>query len=189
MQWGGRGIGLLLLLLFAGLALTLQARVEVPGLSQLLPAAGGGSELFDAPARRDGPNRQLVREGKVIVPNSNQPVARVRDLPVDKRSSASPTVEPAGERPTASRVHPTTTTSAAPPSTAPRVQSSPIQEPSPTATPTARSRSPNAAIPRENPNAQSSNANATGQAKVKGEGKGKGGNALSTEAAVDSTTP
>ena len=188
MQWGGRGIGLLLLLLFAGLALTLETRVELPGLSRLLPAAGGGSELFDAPARRDGPNRQLVREGKVIVPNtSNQPVARVRDVPVHKPSTASPTVEPAGEHSTVTRVQPTATTSTAPPSTEPRVQSSPTQEPSPTARP----RNPNAAIPRENPNAQSpnANANATGQAKVKGKGKGEGGNALSPEAAVDSTTP
>ena len=188
MQWGGRGIGLLLLLLFAGLALTLQARVEVPGLSRLLPAAGGGSELFNA--RRDGPNRQLVREGKVIVPNTtNQPVARVRDLPVHKPSSASPTVERSGERSTATQVRPAVTTSAAPPSTAPRVQSSPAQEPRPTASPTARPRNPNAAIPRENPNAQSSNANATGDAQVKGKGKGRGGNALSPGAAVDSTTP
>jgi hypothetical protein len=57
MQWAGRGIGLLLLLLCAGLALTLQSRVQVSGLRQLLPKIDGILELFHAPARRTGQDR------------------------------------------------------------------------------------------------------------------------------------
>ena len=58
LQWSGRGVALILLLLCAGLALTLDTRVEVPVLSRLLPAGGLGSELFDAPKRRVRQNPQ-----------------------------------------------------------------------------------------------------------------------------------
>jgi hypothetical protein len=181
MQWGGRSIGLLLLLLLAGVALTLETRVEVPGLSRLLPVIDGSSELFDAPARRNDPDRQLVGEGKVIVPNTSDPVDRVRDLPVPKPTSVASTVEPVTERPAVTEVRPTDTT----PSPAPSLQSSPT----PGLSPTGRPRNPNAAVPRENPNAQGSTARAPGQAKAKGNGKGKAGSGPSPEAGVEPTTP
>jgi hypothetical protein len=176
MQWGGRGIGLLLLLLCAGLALTLQTRVEIPGLSQLLPTIDGSSELFHAPTRRNSQDRQPLREGGVIVPNvSNQTVVRARDLPVRRQSSAAPTVQPAGERPAA----------------APTAQSSPTGEPSPTAgpSPSARLRNPNAAVPRENPNAQGSAAQAQAPGQLKDKSNGKAGDAPTAEAGAEPTTP
>ena len=201
-QWGGRGIGLLLLLLCAGLALTLQIRVEVPGLSQLLPIIDGSSELFHAPTRGTGQDRQSVLEGGVIVPNvSNQTVARVRDLPVRKQGSIAPTADPAVERPAVTRTQPTATSSATSPSAAPTAQSSPTDEPVPTAGPTAgptrspaaspsaRHRNANAAIPRENPNAQGSaaQAHAPGQLKAKGNGKAVG--APPPQAGLEPITP
>jgi hypothetical protein len=183
MQWGGRSIGLLLLLLLAGVALTLATRVEVPGLSRLLPVIDGSSELFDAPARRNDPDRQLVGEGKVIVPNTSSTVDRVRDLPVPKPSSVASTVEPVAERPAVTQVRSTDTTPTTTPSTAPSLQSSPT----PGLSPTGRPRNPNAAVPRENPNAQGSTARAPGQAK--GNRKGKAGSGPSPEAGVEPTTP
>ena len=185
MQWGGRGIGLLLLLLLAGVALTLGTRVEVPGLSRLLPVIDGSSELFDAPARRNDPDRELVGEGKVMVPNTSDTVDRVRDLPVPRPSSVASTVELVAERPAATQVQPTDPTPATTPSTAPSLQSSPT----PGLSPTGRPRNPNAAVPRENPNAQGSTARAPGQAKAKGNGKGKAGSGPSPKAEVEPTTP
>lgn len=188
MQWGGRGIGLLLLLLCAGLALTLQTRVEVPGLSRLLPVSRNGfGEFYHAPSRRNGPNRQPVTEGKVVVPSiSNQTVAPIRELSLPKPSSAAPTV-------TATRAQPTRKTPVTTATAAPSVQSSPIREPSPPASPTAspvsRPRNPNAAVPGENPNAQGAgNARAQAKAKANGEGKGKAGSAP-PKTGADSTTP
>jgi hypothetical protein len=182
MQWSGRGIGLLLLLLCAGLALTLETRVEVPGLSRLLPTIDGSSELFDAPARRNGPDREVVGEGKVMVAETrNQRIGRVRDLPVPKQTSAAPMVEPAAERPAVTRVQPMATT----PSTAPSGQSAPT----PHARQTARPRNPNAADPGVNPNAQSSAVDAPGHTQATAKAKGKGGNAPSPEAGVEPTTP
>jgi hypothetical protein len=195
-QWGGRSIGLLLLLLCAGLALTLQTRVEVPGLSRLLPPGGNGlGELYRAPSRWNGANRQPVSKGNVVVPSiSNQTVAGVPDLslPKPKPSSAVPTGGPTVERPTVARVHPTSTTPVTSSSVAPSLQSSPSQSPSPTATPTAgrtsKPRNPHAAVPRENSNAQGST-NAPGQEKVKVNGKGKAGSAPPPKTGTESTTP
>jgi hypothetical protein len=192
-QWGGRGIGLLLLLLCAGLALTLQTRVEVPGLSRLLPIVDGSSELFHAPTR------QPAREGGALVPNvGNQTGVRVRDLPLRTQSSVAPTVQPASERPAITWAHSPDTSSATSPSAAPTAQSSPTEKPSPTAGPaadptpsptagpSARQRNPNAAVPRENPNAQgSAQAQAPGQLKAKGNGTG----APTPKAEVEPTTP
>ena len=190
-QWGGRSIGLLLLLLCAGLALTLQTRVEVPGLSRLLPPGGNGlGELYRAPSRRDGPNRQPVSTGNVVVPSiSNQTVAGVRDLSLPKLTpSSAPTVGPTVERPAVARVHPTSTTPVTSSSVAPSLQSSPSQSPSPTADRTSKPRNPHAAVPRENSNAQGS-ANAPGQEKVKVNGKGKAGSAPPPTTGTESTTP
>jgi hypothetical protein len=174
MQWSGRGIGLLLLLLCAGLALTLETRVEVPGLSRLLPTIDGSSELFDAPARRNGPDREVVGEGKVMVPDaSDQTIARARVLPLAEPTSASTTLEPAAQRRAVTGVQPTKTT---PPS----VQSSPTRE----TRPTGRPRNPNAADPGENPNAQGPPADPPGHAK----GKGKAGSAPSPETEVEPAT-
>jgi hypothetical protein len=193
LQWGGRGIGLLLLLLGVGLALTLQTRIEVPGLSQLLPTIDGSSELFDGPARRSGSDRQFVRQGNVIVPNtSNEPVARVRDLPIRRLISAAPTVEPGAEHPTVTRVQPTITTPTTTPSAAPTAQSSPTGEPSPTAGPTpspTTQRNPNAAVARESPNAQGSAARAQAPGQAKAGSNGNGGNAPSPKAGVEPTNP
>jgi hypothetical protein len=198
-QWGGRGIGLLLLLLCAGLALTLQTRVEVPGLSRLLPVIDGSSELFHAPTRRSGQDRQPVGEGGVMIPNvSNQTVARARGLPVRKEDSVAPPVDPAAERPAVTWVQPTATSSATRPSAAPTAQSSPTGEPSPTAagptpspttTSAARPRNPNAAVPRENPNPQSSaaQAHAPGQLTAKSNGKAVG--APPPKVGAEPTTP
>jgi hypothetical protein len=188
LQWGGRGIGLLLLLLCAGLAMTLNTRVEVPGLNRLLPETGSGSELFDARPRRNASDHELANVGRVMVPEtSDRTVVRERDLRVREPISAPPTVEPAAERSTATRVEPNATTPVITPSTAPSVQSSPTKEPSPTASTTARQRNPNAAVPRQEPNAQGSAANAPGQAQEKA--KGKRGNGPSPKVRVEPPTP
>jgi hypothetical protein len=133
-----------------------------------------------------GRGRQLEGEGKVMVPEiSKQTVARVRDLPVRKPASTTPTVEPVAERPTATQAPPTATTPAAPPSAAPSVQASPTRGPSPTASPI-RSRNANAAVPRVNPNPQGPAANPPGQ--VKGKGKDKPGSTPSPETGVEPIT-
>ena len=182
LQWGGRSVALLVLLLCAGLALTLDTRVEVPGLSRLLSATEIGSELFDAPTRRDRPSRQLVGEGKVMVPEtSEQTVARVRELPVPKPTSAAPTVEPA----VVAQLQPTATTPGTTPSAAPSVQSLPTRVPSPTANP----RNTNAADARENPNAHGSAADAPGHTQAKTKAKGNGANAPSPKTRVEPTIP
>jgi hypothetical protein len=183
MQWGGRGLGLLLILLLcAGLALTLATRVEVPGLSRLHPGAGGGrSELFDAPARWAGLDRQVADEGKVLVAEtSEQTVVRVRHSPDPRPSWAAPTVEPVAERPAVTRAQPTAT-SATPATTAsatPSAQSSPTEEPNPTTGP----RNLNAAVPRENPNAQGPPVDPAGQAKGRGNSRAVGAPSPVTEA-------
>jgi hypothetical protein len=177
-QWGFRSVGLLVLLLCAGLALTLETRVDVPGLSRLIPAIEGGSELFDAPARRNGGERQKVDDGKVMVAETrDQTDARVRDLPVPQPTSAPPTAEPAAEHSDVTRVEPMATT----PSTASSAQTSPTQKPRPTVRP----RNPNAADPGQNPNAQGSAADAPGHALEKAKAKGKGGDAPAPEAGVE----
>jgi hypothetical protein len=177
MQWGGRAAGLLVLLLFAGLALTLQTRVEVPGLSRLLPATLVGSELFHAPVRRAGADSRLVRPDNVMVPEaSDQTVAGPRDLPVRKPNSAASTIEPVAE-PAVTQVQPTDqplATTIGP-------------TPSATASPSAKQRNPKAAAPREDPNAQGSTAHAHGQAKAKS--KGKRGSGSSPEAGAEPTAP
>jgi hypothetical protein len=186
LQWGGRGIGLLLLLLCAALGLTVGTRVEIPGLTRLLDTTEGSSELFDAPVRRNGQDRQVTTDGKVMIPQTRQQtVARERKLPAG-RPTAARTVEPVAERSTATRTRPAATTPAATSSAAPRRQTSPTREPSPTTRP----RNPNAAVPRQNPNAQGPPTEPPGQAKdkSKGKGKGKAGSAPSPETEVESPT-
>jgi hypothetical protein len=198
MQWGGRSLGLLLLLLCAGLALTLQTRVEVPGLIRLLATIDGSSELFHAPVRRNGPNPQPVREGKMTVPRvSDQTVAHVRDLPVRKPTSIAPTVRPADATPAVIRVRPTERTAATTPSAAPTAQSWPTEERGPTAGSTAgptagpsiRPRKPNAAVPGEDPNAQGSAARAQAPGQLKAKSNAKASGAPSPKAGVEHTTP
>jgi hypothetical protein len=169
LQWSGRGVALLLLLLCAGLALTLDTRVEVPVLKRLLPAGGWGSELFDAPKPRDRPPHQVQSTDKVPAIRS-QTVSRVRDLTAVKPSSGASTVDPAVERRAVTRVPTaTTTTPATTRSTTPSVQSSPTREPRPTARP----RNPKAADPGENPNAQGSAADTPGHTRSKAKVKAR----------------
>jgi hypothetical protein len=197
MQWGGRGAGLLLLLLFAGLALALQTRVDIPGLSRLLPEAGTGSELFHSHVRRAGVDGQVVRPRRVMVPEAgDETVAPTRRLPVGKPNAAAPTIAPVAE-PAVTPVQPTVKAPATSSSAGPTPQASPTGEPNLTADPTpaatvspsAKQRNPNAAVPGENPNARGSAGNAPGQTKAKSKARGKAGNAPSPEAGVEQTTP
>jgi hypothetical protein len=102
LQWSGSGSA------FSAscpaLALTLATRVEVPGLSRLLPGGGGGrSDLFDAHARRTGWTARSWTRARSRLPRPASRPLHMYHLPVPRLSWAAPTVEPVAERPAVTR--------------------------------------------------------------------------------------
>lgn len=168
LQWGARSAVLLVLLLCAGLALTLDTQVRLPGLSRLLPSNGIGFGQPKGPAAvavpADRKAHPTVRERGLIATDTDD-----RRVPATVTETQPTTTPPT----TAARKAATTT----PP---PAAITTPAAKPTP-AEPTARAQrqpppgqtrkpAPPSAHPTGPPN---SNANGNGQGNGLAKGKDK----------------
>jgi hypothetical protein len=184
LQWGVRGAVLLVLLLCAGLVLTLDTQVRLPGLSRLLPSSDIGFGRPKGPARVAVPDDPKARPTVAV----DHPLATDPDdpqLPGTDKPSATTSPTTAARKAVANTPPMSIPTPAAtvPPAARPRTRATAPAATPPASDPTRGQRQPpgqakKTTPPSARPSARPPSAQPTGPADARARGNGQGNNGL-----------